>query len=376
MPITFTQTISVHKFDIPEPVPEMVELPPFQGSIQPGSIPSQVKRLDMAWSLVTELVEGAIPDSVTHLWLRDLNEKMVIPSSVKHLFVLNFRKSMIQFVPSTVTHLYVHVWDAGHAPTNRIHYICSAMRKSKSFLEQDGQYEVSDMYSEHFFKDPSTIVKRTPKVGSIIVGETYTELTIKCDQGDLVFPEDFNHKLRSGDIPSGTKRIRFNDDYDRDIGPDIITDAVTQLVLGKGYARPLLSGAIPESTDLLIHADNLDYAPRDRPFFLYRAIIGGNIILSAPMREAWTFRPDNVLFPNPYQDPTEIVGGRSWVTTRITPKPTTTILVEPQPTILPKPQSTVPSDDLATKFEAFSKDVLQALAKIDDRLGKLEAKVQ
>lgn len=333
MPITYTQTGSVHKFYIPEPVPEMVVLPMFEGSIGAGSIPPQVKRLKCL-SMVTELVEGAIPNSVTHLFLRDLNEKMVIPSSVKHLFVINFRKDMIQFVPSTVTHLYVHSWDIMHAPTDYVHYVFNTRSVSKTDFSQDGLYEVGQEYSEHFFTDPTTIVKRTPRAISstleetlrancIIVGETYIELTIEDDHGDLVLPDGFNHKLRPGDVPLSTKRIRFNDEYNQKLEPGVINETVEQLVLGKGFKQPLQPGAIPVTTDLYIYTRNQEFVPTDQSFFLYENICAGPICPSETVCSMWDFnhscsknRPEM----EPEQGSRLLVGKQLWVSGLFTPK--------------------------------------------------------
>lgn len=95
----------------------------FKHPIPSGSIPDRVKRVDMQSVLTDELELGAIPNSVTHLFLRVLTKDMVIPGSVTDLFIRDFNRSMIKLVPASIVNLFIHMGNREHAPTDRAHYL-------------------------------------------------------------------------------------------------------------------------------------------------------------------------------------------------------------------------------------------------------------
>lgn len=61
-------TKGLAQFDISVPVPDEIKLPYFEGVLARGSIPFGVRSINTAFSDITELVEGSIPTSVTHLY--------------------------------------------------------------------------------------------------------------------------------------------------------------------------------------------------------------------------------------------------------------------------------------------------------------------
>lgn len=92
---------------------------------------------------------------------------MIIPASVKHLAVLHFKKHMIEYVPSTVTHLYICKCDRKEAPADRVHYLFSPfsfdglMNTDPSCVED---YEVGIPFKRDLIGRKMWMVKREPKL--------------------------------------------------------------------------------------------------------------------------------------------------------------------------------------------------------------------
>ena len=205
---------------------------------------------------------------------------------------------------------------------------------------------------------------------SIIVGKSYSNLNIEPGSEQVVFPENFDQAIKPGSIPSSVTRIMFKDKFNQDLEPGVITDVVSHLVLGKGYKRPLLPGVIPETTAIFIHDDNREFVPADRPFYLYRKRNDGHIVFSEPKYSVWAYTPSaRSMIPGPEQMPMQVIDGEGelWASCLITPKLLVCTPAEPVST-------DQKLDEVITKLDAFSKDMIEALAKITHRLNMLEVK--
>lgn len=305
MKITVAKVTDAHVyFTISEPTPEVIDLPVFhrkgfEGSIAPGSIPHGVKQIDAASVTLGKLEAGAIPDSVTHLHLVTLNDKMVIPPSVKHLFLLDFKPGMIAFVPDTVTHLYIHAWDHELAPPDRVHYLFRRFSIPGWFNRnhtRDVRYCYSEEYQEHLFGSCFAVVKRTPKTVMptsescvLIVGKTYTDLVIPDTIMDtLLGPDGYRGPIRPGSIPRRITKLDLHNNRVTELEPGVIHDAVTHLslrILTKDmtipssvkhlaiydYAPSMIKYVPLTVTHLYIHVDDRELAPKDRVHYLFRA---------------------------------------------------------------------------------------------------------
>lgn len=269
------------EFNIPEPVPEAIILPNFNGTIRPGSIPSQVKRIDAVQGTITELLPGSIPDSVTHLYLEELTSSMVIPSSVTHLVVLDFKKDMIAFVPSTVTHLYVHAVDHTKAPADRDHYFFTRGTFDMSRYFKGKGYNLGEQFEDDSFGSILSVIKRTidsttteptpvpidtepvsidtelksvpidtepepeqtPST-EITVGKTYTDLGILESVGRWIVVPAFAGSIRPGSIPERIVCVNLKNCDVTELEPGVITDSVTHLFLRELNGRMTIPASV------------------------------------------------------------------------------------------------------------------------------------
>lgn len=293
-----TVTEDYVSFDISDPIPEVVvldsfEQPSFKGSIKPGSIPYGVKQVDAAHVVVEKLIEGAIPNSVTHLFINTLNANTVIPSSVKHLFVLNFETDMTEFVPKTVKCLYIHCWDCSKAPQDWVHYLYIRVCTWRLLGTEDSRYEYDEEYHKSLFDSSFSVVKRTPKTMSasigptLTVGKTYTELIIDDSVTDtLKVPCDYTGLLRPGSIPIRVSRVIFKGKAVTVLEPGVITDSVTHLSVMNltdemaipasvkhlavmNFKSDMISYVPSTVTHLYVHVTDRMSAPQDRVHYLF-----------------------------------------------------------------------------------------------------------
>lgn len=284
------------EFNIPEPVPEVIVLPEFEGMIRPGSIPPQVKIIDAHACTITKLEPGAIPNSVTHLYLRNLTKDMVIPASVTHLVVFIFREDMIRFVPLTVTHLYIHTANHQDAPADRDHYYYNGGALGiPQYLRRRG-YILGELFQDESFGHALSVIKRTceqpateleqPTEMVIRVGKVYTELDIS-ESGECIIPPAFTGRLRPGSIPERFVCVNLKNCEIDELEPGVITDSVTHLFLRElnehmtipasvkhlaifNFRRNMLQYVPSTVTNLYIHlADRYDM-PTDRPHYVFR----------------------------------------------------------------------------------------------------------
>ena len=305
-------------FTVPDPAPEVIVLDGpygagfkgsiapgsipygagFKGSIAPGSIPYGVKQIEAATIDLACLEPKAIPDSVTHLHLYDLNAQTVIPASVKHLFVLNFKADSIAFVPDTVTHLYVHVCDRGLAPVDQVHYLfarASVPGWISSKYPQDPKYRYREEYQEFFFDSCFAVVKRTPKAVVpaptepcvLVVGKTYTDLVISDAITDtLIVPNAYAGPIRPGSIPERITKLDLTNCSINELEPRAIGETVTHLFLRTlteklavppsithlvvwYFQSPMIKYVPSTVTHLYIHTGDSKYAPQDRVHYLF-----------------------------------------------------------------------------------------------------------
>lgn len=274
-------------FNIPEPVPEVIILPSFEGSIAPKRIPYGVKRIRSSLTTYNKLTSGAIPSSLTHLCLNQLIEGSIIPPSVRHLFLFNFRKETIALIPKTVTHLYIHYWDHEKAPSDRIHYLFAGLKDAASEYVRCRAFDHAEEQQETFFDGPFWFVKRIPKLCELTVGKTYTELIISDSETDtLVIPEGYKGPIRPGSIPKTITKLDLHNCLFSDLGEDFITDSVTHLFLFSITKQTVIPASvthlavekycsdttqyIPSTvTHLYIHISYQCNAPPDRAHYLF-----------------------------------------------------------------------------------------------------------
>ena len=277
--------------------PQVYTLPRSAKTIVPGSIPEGTERVDAHVRIFTELLPGAIPDSVTHMYVKKLTSNIHIPSTVKHLAVLDFKKKMIAHVPDTVTHLYVHVLDSAEAPLDQIHYLFILSIHNIGSSIKKG-FNLSKPFDKNLFGYPWTIVKCIPKHTAveskpepptetgIIVGKTYTELIINDAEGTGLFPPIFTGLLRPGSIPSRFTCVNLKNNSVAELEPGVITDSVTHLYLRElnehmaipssvthlailNYKSSMLQYVPPTVTHLHIHYYDRAQAPVDLPHYLF-----------------------------------------------------------------------------------------------------------
>lgn len=300
LPITSIMRVTVSSirdgqvwFNIPQPIPEVIRLPYFTGLIAPGSIPNGVKQVSATSHVVRELLPGAIPDSVTHLYLIYLSSKIVIPATVKHLFVLDFKADMIAFVPDTVTHLYIHNGDRKQAPPDREHYLYTGALISieKSHKDQT-KYVYSEEHREYVLDKDFLVVKRTPKAMplTITVGKTYTDLVISDSVTDtLNVPGTYRGLLRSGSIPKRITKVIFCDFGVKELEQGVITDSVTHLSINSltaqmvippsvkhlavtGFGRDMIKYVPSTVSHLYVYAPYRDAVPKDRVHYVFHLL--------------------------------------------------------------------------------------------------------
>lgn len=153
------------KLVIPNPIPTDIVIPMLEGrKIKPGSIPRAVTRVDYRDGSLIELERGVITDAVTHLLVTKLTERMAIPDSVGHLFILDFKTWMLERVPNTVTHLYVHASDHRQVPAcipNHLFHMGDTVIPSHCF--DASVFEIGEQYTENLFDKQMRVVYREPK---------------------------------------------------------------------------------------------------------------------------------------------------------------------------------------------------------------------
>lgn len=298
MRVSLSATSLPIKFNICDPAPETIELPPFKGILSSGSIPQGVKQLDTSAATLEGIEEGAIPDSVTHLLVRSLNERCLIPPTVLHLFVFDYSDCMLRFVPSTVTHLYMHRADHKQGP-NRMHYLFGCMSSIPIRSCENKGYESIEAYQEKLFGRILFIIKRKPKQvlavthlipDVITVGKTYTELVIPDSIKDTIaIPRNFKGLIRPGSIPDSVTNLVLISSEIYELEPRVIPDSVTHLSLRT--LTPLITipptvkhlavmdfnsetiKHVPSTvTHLYIHTADRTFAPKDRIHYLFHSI--------------------------------------------------------------------------------------------------------
>lgn len=219
---------------------KVITLPKMKGRLSSSSIPAHVERVDASECIIKELEAGVIANTVTHLYLRTLTRSMVIPASVKHLFVFDFKQHMITFVPVTVTHLYLHVADRKEGPADRIHYLFRSGAYAYKIYSEDGKYNLDEGSYDHSFDTSRFVIKRTPKQlvppalvqDLITVGETYQELIIDDSVTDILCIPTFTGLIRPGSIPTRITQVDMKNCSMDELEPGVISDSVTHLYLG------------------------------------------------------------------------------------------------------------------------------------------------
>ena len=284
---------------------EVYTLPKYATSIEPGRIPAGTQSVDANVSQIFELKPGAIPDSVTHLYLCKLTEFMHIPPTVTHLAVQDFKKDMIAYVPTTVTHLYVHVVDREEGP-DRIHYLFSRNMPSSFHFVERAKYNIGKLTENTSFGILFIVGKLTPHQlatteivpeptvpseqsleTGITVGKTYTDLTIDDSVKNRIIVPAFTGQLRPGSIPKRIECLNLKDCDINKIEEGVITDSVTHLFLVRLNGRMVIPASVkhlaildftrdtlqyvPKTvTHLYIHLLDCKHAPVDRPHYLFR----------------------------------------------------------------------------------------------------------
>lgn len=260
----------------------------YDNSINPGTIIEAVQVVNASESNITELLPGAIPDSVTHLYLKVLTDRMHIPPSVTHLAVLDFKKEMIAHVPSTVTDLYVHIIDREQGPTDRVLYLFSRCGSGIFEKVQGLEYNLSRSFEDKSFGTMLTVAKLIPKQPIIIVGKTYTELDIADDADVCLIPPTLMDLLRPGSIPTRFTSVNLKNSNICELEPGVLTDSVTHLYLRKlngsisipasvkhlailHYTKDMLQYVPKTVTHLYIHFGDLSQAPNDMTYYLFCA---------------------------------------------------------------------------------------------------------
>ena len=243
----------------------------FSHPIPLGAITDRVTRVDLQSAEMGTLGAGVIPNSVTHLFLMIVTGDIVIPSSVTDLFVRDFQSHMLEFVPSTVTNLYIHMANRGSALQYRVHHLFyfHDWKINEQKCDAD-KYVLSKQSTILPFYEKLRVIKRTPlslaalpveghivdKVPAvedcIVVGETYTKLEFADTDSDvLVLPADFEHKIRPGSIPNRYVQLVFPKLYPHDLEAQVVPDSVTHLAI----PRLTSSTVIPSSVEHLFITD-------------------------------------------------------------------------------------------------------------------------
>ena len=163
---------------------------------------------------------------------------------------------------------------------------------------------------------------------TITVGKTYAELNINTETTAVTLPEGFNQSIRPDSIPAHIKAIHFNDQFNCELEPGVITESITTVILGVGYKYALTPDTVPASTKIYIHDFNREFAPTDRPFVLYRKRNGGNITWTDEEHVKWASSHPRGNSGNPKQACETVMGIELW-TCHVTLKssaPSTTAL--------------------------------------------------
>lgn len=253
----------------------------FNYPIAPGFITDRVKRVDLQYAPITELAPGAIPNSVTHLFLKVLTKDMTIPESVTDLFIRGFEQDMIEFVPATVVNLYIHMSCRSCAPVDRTHYVFyfGSLKISKSRCNPQ-MYTFEDPHNIKPFDEKLRIMKRVPKKVSkslasvlveslavssqtITVGKTYTDITFDADAELIEFPDSVYGCIRPGSLDHLTKlrKIRWGVSMTDLIEPGTFPKQCIALLLPASYKHPYEASEFRSDIWVYIHESNLAYAP-------------------------------------------------------------------------------------------------------------------
>lgn len=202
VPLTITVGKTYSDLVIDDSVTDTLKLSSVGVGLRPGSIPTRITRIDFEKCIVSELESGVITDSVTHLFLNKLTQRISIPASVKHLAVLNFEKHMIQYVPATVTHMYIHIKDQQLRP-EQVHYLFDRGPNSLDAyvsIEQ-GPFGITKFCDSKPFQSMWSIYKVTPHVPEQYVHEQLTKTVTETQPpSDPVMTEITDLKAQVADL--------------------------------------------------------------------------------------------------------------------------------------------------------------------------------
>lgn len=122
----------------------------------------------------------------------------------------------------------------------------------------------------------------------IAVGKTYQQVTIEEGTKNVTLPKDFTGPISPGAFPSSVRSVAIPKGFNTELEPGVITDTIKYLYLGEGYKHHIKPGTMPASTKIYIFDANREYAPLDRPFYLWRNTGTGNIEFSEDDKSKWT----------------------------------------------------------------------------------------
>eukprot|EP01133_Synstelium_polycarpum_P004096 gene4096-4779_t len=240
--------------------------------IQPGGLPSGLKKLVLDVMFNQPIEPGTFPDGLTHLefgyMFNQPFDQANLPSSLTSLTVgLKFQQTL-HSLPESLTHLYGARRSClpNRLPPNLIHLDLDCYVAHPGF-DSDGPLQsitlVGYIFSE-LISLPSSITRlNTGKKfdGFILPGSLPPNLI------ELVLDGDYNQQILPNRLPKTLVHLKVGERYSQPLVPGSIPKSVTQFTCSESFHHSLTRDLIPSVTHVTINITLIkNHSDRDSKF--------------------------------------------------------------------------------------------------------------